>query len=241
MTATNGAVGARGRGVDGARDQLLAGAGLAGDQHRRVAVGEQADRLLHLAHGAADADRARLAPRRPAPRRCRRPRRRQHARQQRRAARRGRSAWPGGRRRRAASPRSCCPPVGTAVSTATGGASGRARGCAAAPPCRPCPACAGRAAPRRRRSRASQRQRRRAVRRLRRRVAEIGRASRRRPSRSAASSSTIRTCRPWQLQREHRPSPGPRRRHGEHQPAALRLRQFARDGQAEARCRRRGR
>ena len=42
--------------VDGAGDQLLAGAALAGDQHGDVLVGDAADGLVHLAHGGASAD-----------------------------------------------------------------------------------------------------------------------------------------------------------------------------------------
>ena len=37
--------------VDGPGDELLAGAALAGDQHRHVLGGDAADRLVHLAHG----------------------------------------------------------------------------------------------------------------------------------------------------------------------------------------------
>jgi hypothetical protein len=46
--------------VDGACDDLLAGAGagLAEQEHGRVAVGQQADRLLHLPHGGAGAHQA---------------------------------------------------------------------------------------------------------------------------------------------------------------------------------------
>ena len=42
--------------VDGAGDQLLAGAALAGDQHRDVLGGDAADGLVDLAHGRAGAD-----------------------------------------------------------------------------------------------------------------------------------------------------------------------------------------
>ena len=42
--------------VDGAGDQLLAGAALAGDQHRHVLGGDAADGLVDLAHGRAGAD-----------------------------------------------------------------------------------------------------------------------------------------------------------------------------------------
>ena len=42
--------------VQRARHQLLAGAGLAFDEHRRLAGGGQADALVHFAHGFADAD-----------------------------------------------------------------------------------------------------------------------------------------------------------------------------------------
>jgi hypothetical protein len=58
--------------MNGAGDELLPRAGLARDQHGRVAVGEHADRLLHGAHGLARPDQpvlvrlgarlARLAP-----------------------------------------------------------------------------------------------------------------------------------------------------------------------------------
>ena len=46
------------RGVDGARDQLLAGAGLAGDQHRALGLRDQARGPNHLLHQAAAADDA---------------------------------------------------------------------------------------------------------------------------------------------------------------------------------------
>ena len=42
--------------VDGPRDQFLAGAALAGDQHDHVLVGDPADGLVDLAHGRAAAD-----------------------------------------------------------------------------------------------------------------------------------------------------------------------------------------
>jgi hypothetical protein len=42
--------------VDGPGDQFLAGAALAGDQHRHVLGGHPADRLVHLQHGRAGAD-----------------------------------------------------------------------------------------------------------------------------------------------------------------------------------------
>ena len=42
--------------VDGAGDQFLAGAALAGDQHGHVLGGDAADGLVHLAHGRAGAD-----------------------------------------------------------------------------------------------------------------------------------------------------------------------------------------
>jgi hypothetical protein len=42
--------------VDGAGDQLLAGAALAGDEYRHVLGGDAADRLVDLAHGKAGAD-----------------------------------------------------------------------------------------------------------------------------------------------------------------------------------------
>src|SRR5713101_6174355 len=42
--------------MDGARNDLFTGAGFAGDQHRGVAVRDQADGLLHLAHAVARAD-----------------------------------------------------------------------------------------------------------------------------------------------------------------------------------------
>ena len=42
--------------VDGAGDQFLAGAALAGDQHRHVLGGDAADGLVDLAHGRAGAD-----------------------------------------------------------------------------------------------------------------------------------------------------------------------------------------
>ncbi len=46
--------------VDGASDQLLAGAALAGDQHRHVLAGDAADGLVHLAHRRAGADEGAL-------------------------------------------------------------------------------------------------------------------------------------------------------------------------------------
>src|SRR5271166_2490076 len=42
--------------VDGAGDQLLAGAALTGDQHREVPRGDPANGLVHFAHGRASAD-----------------------------------------------------------------------------------------------------------------------------------------------------------------------------------------
>ena len=44
--------------VDGARHQLLAGAGLAGDEHRALGLGDQLGALDHLLHRAAAADDA---------------------------------------------------------------------------------------------------------------------------------------------------------------------------------------
>ena len=56
FTATNGARLARAVLVDGARHQLLAGAALAGDQHRHRRRGGAADRLPHGEHARARAD-----------------------------------------------------------------------------------------------------------------------------------------------------------------------------------------
>ena len=58
--ARNGACGPAAVLVDGAGDQFLAGAALAGDQHRHVLGGDAADGLVHLAHGRAAADHAAL-------------------------------------------------------------------------------------------------------------------------------------------------------------------------------------
>ena len=51
-----GMAGAEAVGVDSAGDHFLTRAGLARDQYRRVAIGEQADRLLHGAHPGAGTD-----------------------------------------------------------------------------------------------------------------------------------------------------------------------------------------
>ena len=56
LSARNGRLGPRAVLVDGAGDQLLAGAALAGDQHRDVLSGDAADGLVDLAHGGAGAD-----------------------------------------------------------------------------------------------------------------------------------------------------------------------------------------
>ena len=56
LMATNGFGGAAAMAVDGAGHDLLAGAGLAGDQHAGVAVGEHADGFLDGAHGGGGAD-----------------------------------------------------------------------------------------------------------------------------------------------------------------------------------------
>ena len=66
LIATNGSGGARAVPVQRARDELLAGAGFAGDEHRRVRLRQAADRAEHLLH------RGRLARAFPAPRRARR-------------------------------------------------------------------------------------------------------------------------------------------------------------------------
>ena len=62
FTATNGCRRARRVVVDGARHQLLAGAGLAGDEHRRVGGGGAADQLPDGQHRRRGADQARRAP-----------------------------------------------------------------------------------------------------------------------------------------------------------------------------------
>jgi hypothetical protein len=49
-------VGAAGVLVDRPGDEFLAGAALAGNQHRHVLPGHPPDRLVHLAHGRAKAD-----------------------------------------------------------------------------------------------------------------------------------------------------------------------------------------
>ena len=56
MTATNGPVPARALPVDGAGDELLAGARLAGDQDRGRGVGDLADELVHPPHGGRPPD-----------------------------------------------------------------------------------------------------------------------------------------------------------------------------------------
>ena len=48
--------------VQRARHQLLAGAALAGDEHRGVGVGHPLDQLVHLPHGGALADQVRHRP-----------------------------------------------------------------------------------------------------------------------------------------------------------------------------------
>ena len=174
--------------MDGARHHLLAGAGLAGDQHGGLAVGEPADGFLHLAHRRRRADQLVLAG---LDGRCGgRCRGGQHARDQASqvvAPDRLGQVIDGaqahrldsvGRRRHRRQHRH----------RRRAGA-GRAGG--AAPRCRRCPACAGRAARRRcRRARAAPARPRR-----RRPAPERGRGRRRsrRCSRAApASSSTIR-------------------------------------------------
>jgi hypothetical protein len=47
------AVAARADAMDGPCNDFLAGAGFAGDEHRGVAVGDQPDGFLHLAHAGA--------------------------------------------------------------------------------------------------------------------------------------------------------------------------------------------
>ena len=59
FSATNGAVGARRVVVQRARDELLARAGLARDQHRHARARQAADRLEHLLHRRRLADDAR--------------------------------------------------------------------------------------------------------------------------------------------------------------------------------------
>ena len=66
-----GLAGARAVLVQRARDQLLAGAGLAGDQHRDARARQAADGAEHLLHGRRPAEQLRDA-RRAAPRRRRR-------------------------------------------------------------------------------------------------------------------------------------------------------------------------
>jgi hypothetical protein len=39
--------------MDGAGHHLLAGSGLAQQEHRRIAIGEQSNGLLHIAHSRA--------------------------------------------------------------------------------------------------------------------------------------------------------------------------------------------
>jgi uncharacterized metal-binding protein len=56
LTATNGPPAAMAVLVDRARHQLLSRSGLSGDQRGCVAVGQHADRLLHLSHCLARAD-----------------------------------------------------------------------------------------------------------------------------------------------------------------------------------------
>ena len=149
LTATNGLPAAAAVPVDGARDDLLAGAGLAGDQHGGVAVGEHADGLLHLAHRRRAADQLVLAA--SASRRRRRALRRAAAACATSSA--NRSSRPIGLARWSTAPRRIASmvlaAVGTAVSTATGGGVLAARAGGAAPPCRRGRACAGRAARRR--------------------------------------------------------------------------------------------
>ena len=116
--------------VDGARHDLLAGAGLAGEQHRGVAVGQPPDLLGDFAHRPPSCRSGRP----PRPRRRRRLRRwpsgRQQARRAARRGRRGRSAWPDDRRRRAASPRSCWRPSAPRSAPRPAAASRRARSAA---------------------------------------------------------------------------------------------------------------
>ena len=70
LTATNGIVALRAAVVDRARDQLLAGAGLAGDQHRAAGRGDQLDAARSPpAIGAAVADDAVVLEMRPDDRR----------------------------------------------------------------------------------------------------------------------------------------------------------------------------
>ena len=56
LRARNGALALRAVLVDGPGHQLLAGAALAGDQHRDVLGGDAADGLVDLLHGRAAAD-----------------------------------------------------------------------------------------------------------------------------------------------------------------------------------------
>ena len=51
-----GAVPAGRRGVDGARDELLAGSALAADEHRHVGVGDASDEVVHFPHLLARAE-----------------------------------------------------------------------------------------------------------------------------------------------------------------------------------------
>ena len=71
LTATNGPAGAARRVVEGARDQLLAGAGLAAEQHRRVEVGHAQDLGADAPNGLAVADQAEVRNRRARSRRRR--------------------------------------------------------------------------------------------------------------------------------------------------------------------------
>ncbi len=56
LTGTNGPVGAPAVGVDGLGDELLAGAALAGDEHRRVRRRDLDDAAEHLADRLRAAD-----------------------------------------------------------------------------------------------------------------------------------------------------------------------------------------
>ena len=70
LTATNGPVAAPAGAVDQPRDDLLAGAGLAANQHARVGVGDLVDAIEHQPHGrviADDGDAGGVAARRSAP------------------------------------------------------------------------------------------------------------------------------------------------------------------------------
>ena len=61
LTPRNGLLRARAGVVDGARDDLLAGAALAGDEHRHVGVLDAVDERVEAAHRRARADEARVA------------------------------------------------------------------------------------------------------------------------------------------------------------------------------------